>query len=278
MRGMFTRMYDEFGERWATEFDDFLHRMFLDEEELRRALDGYVAFAVEAMRLQKRFERELTYVEKTYEEAARAVYRNREYMMSVYLPGLLLSHYVWPHHYRQKEFFQATFVPTVALAGAASFVEVGVGTGLYSRLLLEHVPEAEGIGYDVSPSSCDYAALQMHRFGCESRFDVVLRDVVRRPPHERTRFLVCVEVLEHLPDPVRLLLILRQMLEPGGKAFVTAALDAPNEDHIYLYRSPDEVLAHLRRAGFALEQYLAAAAYAPKEDEPVPVVAAFVVS
>ncbi|MGE3853037.1 MAG: hypothetical protein AB7K09_14940, partial [Planctomycetota bacterium] len=91
--------------------------------------------------------------------------------------------------------------------------------------------------------------------------------------------LVCVEVLEHLEQPVAFLKVLRASLAPGGKAFITAALNAAHTDHIYLYRNREEVWEHLRAAGFTLEQSFVAAAYAPPgPDVPVPLAAAFVVS
>ena len=85
-------------------------------------------------------------------------------------------------------------------------------------------------------------------------------------------------MLEHLEEPVALLRALRAMLVPGGKAFITAAINAPNADHIYLYRNQEEVLAQLESAGFCLEQGFVAAAYRPRGNEPVPAIAAFIVT
>ena len=94
------------------------------------------------------------------------------------------------------------------------------------------------------------------------RFHVELRDVVDDPPAP-TDWLVSVEVLEHLEDPVRFLRGLRALLNERGKAFVTTALNAPNADHIYLYRNAAEVCVQLDAAGFAIEQYFCALAGKP---------------
>jgi hypothetical protein len=67
-------------------------------------------------------------------------------------------------------------------------------------------------------------------------------------------------------------------MAPGAKAFITAALNAAHADHIYLYRTPEAVLAHLVEAGFTLEQSFVGAAYKPSAPGvPVPLAAAFVV-
>jgi 2-polyprenyl-3-methyl-5-hydroxy-6-metoxy-1,4-benzoquinol methylase len=88
----------------------------------------------------------------------------------------------------------------------------------------------------------------------------------------------CIEVLEHLSDPQLFLDHLRKLLRPGGHGFVTAALTAPNADHIYLYWTPAEVIAQLEKAGFVVRDYVEELAYEGQPGEIVPKVAAFIVS
>jgi SAM-dependent methyltransferase len=268
----------ELGPRWAHVLDASVRRLFPGEAELTAAVQGYSRFAMQVLRLQMRFEKERAYVAKSYAEALENVYANDTYMRSEYLPGLLLSHYLWPHHYRQRLFFEHVFVAEMQRAGARSFYDVGVGTGFYSRLALVSVMDLRGIGYDISPSSKSFAEWQARAFGVADRLRVELRDVVDDPPAP-TDWLVSVEVLEHLEDPVRFLRGLRAILSEGGKAFVTTALNAPNADHIYLYRNAAEVCAQLDDAGFAVEQYFCALAGKPSfKGAPVAEVAAFVVT
>jgi 2-polyprenyl-3-methyl-5-hydroxy-6-metoxy-1,4-benzoquinol methylase len=279
MRTLVARNYGAFGDKWAMDLETLLDLMFgNDKDALYSAIDGYATFAMDALRLQKRFEKERNYIKKSYGEAAQAVYHNETYMMSLYLPGILLSHYLWPHHYRQKEFCEVSFIRDIQRARDQTFWDVGIGTGFYSRLVLEKAPDAVGRGYDISEYSKRYTEMQVRKFGFHSRYSVTLRDVIHDTPREQASFLVSVEVLEHLEDPLSFLRALRQMLKPGGKAFVTAAITAPNEDHIYLYNNSEEVLEHLRKADFKLEQCLVAAGYPPKTDEPVPLIGAYIVT
>jgi 2-polyprenyl-3-methyl-5-hydroxy-6-metoxy-1,4-benzoquinol methylase len=104
------------------------------------------------------------------------------------------------------------------------------------------------------------------------------RDVIASPPLRRWPFLVCIEVLEHLEDPVTFLKALRAMMEPSGTGLISAAVTAPNEDHIYLYNSPDEVRCQLKEAGFNVFAEQVDFAYEPKANEPVPTNAAFIVT
>ena len=266
-----------FGPSWTADFEDTLQHLYADPTARELAVKGYASFALDSMRRQARFERERTYPAKTYAEAAAEVYFDEDHMHAQYLPGLLLSHFLWPHHYRQLQFFEMAFVATMARRPHALFAEIGIGTGLYSRRVLQRVIAARGMGFDISPSSKAFAENHLRAYGFGHRYGVELCDVITTPIG-RFDSLICVEVLEPLEDPLTFLRALRESLAPGGKAFITAAVNAANADHIYLYRSADEVLRHLDSAGFVLEQGFIGAAYKLAQPGlPVPVAAAFVV-
>lgn len=272
------RSLETFGSSWADDFDEALAHLFSDDDQLSAAVKGYAAFAMTSLRLQARFERTGEYEAKTYAQAASQVYHNDSYMQAEYLPGLFLSHYLWPHHYRQLQFFGMMFLGYLEAAGVDSFMEVGVGTGLYSRIALQRNPKLIGRGVDISASSQRFAERQMAAFGFSDRYSVALEDVVTQTPGGSAQALICVEVLEHLEDPVEFLRALRRVMNAGGKAFITAALNAAHTDHIYLYRTASEVAEQLVAAGFEVEQYFVGHAYAPiRAGIPVPLAAAFVV-
>jgi len=277
-RALIDRALSVFGGDWAADFEDALTTLCPDDAALEAAAKGYSAFAFDSMRRQKAFELTRQYPHKTYAEAAGEVYFNAEHMIREYLPGLLLSHFLWPHHYRQLQFFDTAFIGAMHQSAQQRFAEVGVGTAVYSRRLLTRLPASTGIGYDVSPSSCQFARRHIESAGMQARYTMHEQDIIARPI-ALVPWLVCVEVLEHLEQPVEFLRSLHAGLAPGGKAFITAALNAAHTDHIYLYRSGEEVWEHLRAAGFTLEQYFVAAAYSPPgPGVPVPLAAAFVVS
>ena len=273
------RQRDTFGDEWVQQFGTTLSRLVAtSDERLISAVRGYVNFALDGMRLQKKFEKKLEYENKSYLDASNAVYQNKEYMFGMYLPGILLSHYLWPHHYRQFQFYQRSFLPSFASAPVAEFCDIGPGTGFYSRQLLTASPRAEGWAFDMSPSSLEYSATQLAAFGVASRWHEEIRDIVLDTPARQWPFLVCIEVLEHLEDPLAFLKALRKMLMPGGRGLISAAVTAPNEDHIYLYNSGFEVRAQIEEAGFVVLDSQEDPAYTPKGAEPVPINAAFVVS
>lgn len=275
--GLIGRAIAAFGAPWLQAFEQLLAGFFADDATLAAAARGYSQFALDAMRRQKAFEASGAYPHKSHAQAAAEVYFNARHMADDYLPGLLLSHYLWPHHYRQLQFFETAFIAPMRLANDQRFAEVGVGTGLYSQQLLAALPGALGAGYDISPSACEFAAMHLLRFGLQQRYTLHQQDILQTPM-PAVPWLVCVEVLEHLDDPVVFLRALRAALPSGGRAFITAALNAAHADHIHLYRHSEEVWQDLQAAGFVLEQSCTSAAYAPpRPGVPVPLAAAFVV-
>jgi SAM-dependent methyltransferase len=276
-KGLIERAEAAFGSEWSADFGCLIASLFANEEQLTAAAKGYTAFAFDSMRRQKAFETSRVYPNKTYAEAAKEVYFNADHMVDEYLPGLLLSHYLWPHHYRQIQFFDTAFLAPMAQSPSKLFAEIGIGTAAYSRRVLERIQQAHGRGYDISPSSCRYAERHVEAIDAMSRYVVKCQDILANPI-EPVPWLICVEVLEHLEDPVGFLRALRVAVAPGGRAFITAAVNAAHTDHIYLYRQAQDVELHLVEAGFVIEQAFSAPAFAPPEPGvPVPVAAAFVV-
>ena len=166
MGGTVGKAHATFGGDWAARFGETLDRVFGDDtRKLELAMQGYVRFALEATKLQKRFQKDRRYAAKMYAEAASEVYHNEGYMMDLYLPGILLSHYLWPHHYRQLEYFHGRFMPRVQSAAEKLFYDVGVGTGFYSRQMLAAAPQAQGVAFDISEFSLRYATNQIRAFG-----------------------------------------------------------------------------------------------------------------
>jgi SAM-dependent methyltransferase len=265
LAGVIDKQYGEFGSEWLSEFDaDLATFLSGDMEKLRLATQGYIKFALDGMLLQKRFDKTGRYEPKTYEQAAAEVYQNEQYMQTLYLPGIYLSHFLWRHHFIQHLYFLDQFVPKVKAHGGTSYYDVGVGTGFYLREMLRRIPGLRGHGFDLSPSSLSYTNRMVTAFGLRERCTLNLQNILTDPPSPPASFLTNVEVLEHLEDPLAFLKGLNKLLAPGGLGMITAAVTAPNADHIYLYNSVDELVAQVREAGFIAIDYREDKAYEPR--------------
>lgn len=251
--GIVERDYATFGDPWAQAFSRDLETMFGPPDDLRweEAIRGYVLFSLDALRSQKFFEDNGRYKASNYAEVKRDYWDNPEFMLVNYLPGMFISYYLWPHHYRLLRYYVDEIVPHVVERGGDHFCEVGTGTAVYSRATLDRVPGSRGTGYDISPHSLSFGARVLKAFGVDDRYSLELRDIVASPPAP-TDYVICQEVLEHLEDPETFVGALHAMVEPGGLAYITAAVTAGHSDHIYLFNSAAEVQAMLERAGFSI--------------------------
>ena len=271
-----SKRIEDFGQVWVDDFEKELRTFFSDDASLIKATDGYGAFALDGMKLQKRFDKEREYIPKNYADVAATVYHSHSYMFDLYLPGILLSQFLWPHHYEQLKFFRERFVPKIRSIGGTSFYDVGIGTGFYSKEMLRELPNMSGTGCDISEHSLDHTAKMLARWELKDRYTLELGDVMSGR-WALADCVISIEVLEHLEDPPSFLRALFSMLRPGGMGYLTAAINAPNEDHIYLYRSIEEVLNEVEDAGFRVIEHAEYVGYVPKEGESAPSVGACIV-
>ena len=266
-----------FGDAWVTALGEEVSVYFNNDNVLlENAVEGYGRFCIEAMRLQRRFDKTLRYDAISYAEALETVYQNDAYMRTVYLPALLLSHYMWPHHFRQLQWVRENFFSRLSGNGFRTFFDVGIGTGFYSKELLRALPDMRGWGFDISDSSIDHTGLMLQRWSLSDRYTLREQEV---SAEVEGGFDCCVsvELLEHLEDPTVLLRSIRRAMRDGALGLLTAALDAPNRDHIYLYRKNDTVRHQIEASGFEVLQEANFAAYEVGEGETVPQAACFIV-
>jgi|RhiMethySRZTD1v2_1073278.scaffolds.fasta_scaffold00942_10 SAM-dependent methyltransferase len=276
-RKTFLDVQSTFGTSWERDFDAHLGRLFgTNPAAYEQAVTGYAKFSIDAMRLQKLFNKTKKYEDVSYDDASRTVYQNAAYMLDVYLPGIFVSQFLWRHHYRQIQHYRSRFLPLLATLDDPRFYEVGTGTGFYCVQALRHDPRIRGYGIDTSPLSRRFTLNHVNGWGLGGAFQSLDSDIFTTDL-EPLPGLQCVEVLEHLPDPVRFLQRLRAMLRPGGYGFIAVAITAPQADHIYLYWEPRDVLPHLDAAGFDVMEHAEEPAYEGAPGEIVPKVAAFLV-
>lgn len=235
------------------------------------AMAGYHAMCKTLLKHQAYYNRHQTYMPITYDQALESVYLNDQYMLSEYLPGLFISHWLWPHHYQQLKFFEKTFLSMIKQKRGKVLLEVGVGSGAYSYHALKVAPGLAIRAIDVSPAAIEFSTVIN-----PSRFHAHL-GTIEQQPDESEDWLVCVEVLEHLEDPELFLYEVDRVLKPGGHAFITAAINAGSPDHIFLYNSPDQVENQLLNAGFRVLDKFSAQAESSKDRQLVPEVVAFLV-
>jgi SAM-dependent methyltransferase len=269
------RQEKEFGARWKEEVsENVLLLLGGDEDRWKDALFGYADFSMEAIREQNFFEQYRRYRNSSASELLANCYEDENFMMTTYLPGLFLSHFLWKHHYRLLLFFRNEVLPD--LRSPEFFYEIGVGTGLYSREMLRAFPSVSGKGIDISRHSLEFTKRFLDLSGVLPRYAREQMDIFKTNLRSDTAdFVICQEVLEHLEHPEKLCSAILSLVKPGAKAYITAAINAAHTDHIYLFRTESEVEAMLRSTGWKILKSRAEYAYEGKSAEITPCVAAF---
>jgi 2-polyprenyl-3-methyl-5-hydroxy-6-metoxy-1,4-benzoquinol methylase len=241
-----TRAAVEFGDQWESELSVTIERAFgMDDTGWSLAVDGYAEFCTDALRSQVFFEHKGHYKASSYADVSQACYHNAEFMFRSYLPGMLLSHYVWPHHHRMLQWFRSLSHQL----NIKTFAEVGTGCGMYSKEALRLFVDSTGVGYDISPHSLLFTKRLTEQFGMDGRYETKVQDIIAEPPVQ-SDLVICQEVLEHLEDPALFCRSLFRMTKPGGYGYITAAINAAHVDHIYLYHTVAEVIEQIKAAGF----------------------------
>lgn len=229
-----------------------LKRGFADKPWPKWAAGGTLKFnrSVIQAEIQFRETQQYNHGLDDFELVNEAVYKDGQVMEGYYLVGLLLSYFTWIHHYWMLQFFQGKFLARDGSVG--SIMEIGVGHGLFSLLASRRWGQASITMTDVSEHSLAFARRLLTSDGRTEGVTYLHFDVMKATPLPRVDRLICSEVLEHIPDPLALLRQILDALQPGGLAFVTAAINAPQIDHIYLFSSRQDVEAMVAEAGLAL--------------------------
>jgi 2-polyprenyl-3-methyl-5-hydroxy-6-metoxy-1,4-benzoquinol methylase len=186
------------------------------------------------------------YTSKSFDEVNKRVYDNPD-VMEYYMHGLLLSQFLWTHHYDILLYFND--IINRNKDSIKNYLEVGGGHGLYISEAISII--GAGASYqvvDISKSSLEMARRMINN----NSVTYTLSDVFEFFPEKKYDFITMGEVLEHVEDPVRLLEKLYELLDENGKVIITTPTNAPAIDHIYLFKNAEDIREVIRKAGFKI--------------------------
>ena len=204
------------------------------------------------------------------DEAVSSVYDNEEVMVR-YMLGLGLSQFLWSQHFDLFKFYRQV-IRSYGLSQKENFLEIGSGHGLFLFELFKAVGLEKRLDVvDISKTSINISKdfIKSLYPNMQNKVHFIHSDIVDYSPSKKYDFITMGEVLEHVPDPVRVLEGLRCLLCKDGVAYISTAVNSPALDHIYHFHSTDEIRVMLRHAGFeVLEERIAPAEdYSPEKLE-----------
>lgn len=241
--GVFDDRYDAMTDAFFKKYIGILQR---DDKDLDYAIDCYLQMLADVTDETVEFLRTGKYTSTTFAEVNSRVYSSPG-VMEYYMHGLLLSQFLFKHHYQTLSFFIDTLPQLINTT--KSYLEVGAGHGFYlSRALAILDEHTTFTVVDISETSLKFA----REFTGDNRVDYILGDIFEFDNGKKYDFITLGEVLEHVEDPRGLLLKLNSLLCDDGVLFFTTPTNAPAIDHIYLFNNVEEIRDIVISAGFRI--------------------------
>ena len=228
-------------EAFFSNYEQLLHK---EGKDLPFALDCYLRVCEDVIDEQLRFVETGKYSCTSFDEVNKRVYGNPE-VMSYYMHGLLVTQYLWAHHYDILQFFFKNF--SAFTADIKNVLEVGGGHGLFTNEVIKQLSE----GYTYTMVDISETSIEMSKeFVKSGHVDYILQDVYQFESEQKFDFIIMGEVLEHLEDPLGIMKKLHSLGTDNATAFITAPCNSPAIDHIYLFRNPNEIIQLFNEAGW----------------------------
>ena len=242
------RMDDAFRKRARLFFGRYVAYLESAGRTLDFGLECFRRLRASVQEERIKFLRSGRYANESFADVNRAVYGNPE-MMQSYIHGLAFAQFLWPEQYRRFSFFCENL--DAYRDSIDSYLEVGGGHGLYVMEASQRLrPRTRFDVVDISTSSLELAK----GVATDPRIHYQLTDIFDLPDRPQYDFITMGEVLEHVERPRELLAKIRTLLSDRGHAYITTPANAPMVDHIYLFRSADEIRAMLHESGFSIER------------------------
>ncbi|MBB6371649.1 class I SAM-dependent methyltransferase [Chryseobacterium shigense] len=237
-------------ENYIKDYDGFIskYREILEKKNLTfdDSINYYLKMIGDFNEEMLDFIRTNKYRNTSFDEVNRAMYNNPDVMVS-HMHGLLLSQFLWKHHYAVYQYFKTQIQQYLPVE---SYLEIGAGHGLYLEAAMEKIGDnCTFEALDISESSLELTKSLIKSekvvYHLKNVFDYTDED-------EKKDFITMGEVLEHVEDPLSLLNKIKSLIKPDGTIFITTPTNAPSIDHIYLFNNIQEIRDLIHEAGLEI--------------------------
>lgn len=182
---------------------------------------------------------------KSQVDAEKNVYSNKEFM-TYYMYGLMFSQLLWKQHFDVFLYLKKN-LPRLLANKNPKILEVGAGHGLFTYMVKQWYPDYEH--YEVVDISERSLEIARRIAGTDGRVTYLHKNIFDFDSDGEYDFIMLGEVLEHLDEPALMLSKLSRLLNKDGILWLTVPANSPAPDHVYLFKSRDEVLSLIQSCG-----------------------------
>ena len=169
-------------------------------------------------------------------------------VMTYYMNALLISQVMWKHHFNIFMYFQSHLKTLFKGYSTICILDIGPGHGFFSYLVKKEFPDYETIDIvDISDTSLEMTKKIIGFDGEKIKYTKI--NIFDYDDSSKYDFIVLGEVLEHLDEPKQILIKLSKLLKPGGLLWITTPTNSPALDHVYLFKTKEEVLTLIADSG-----------------------------
>lgn len=180
---------------------------------------------------------------------------SRKDIMSYYMNALLISQILWKHHFDMFIYFRESLKKYYKNNDEITILDVGPGHGFFSYIIKTDVPNYFKLDIvDISESSL-IVTKQIIGDKNEKIF-FFNEDIFNFDSPYKYDLIILGEVLEHLDNPIEILQKLSNLLSEKGVLWLTTPTNSPALDHVYLFKSKEEVVDLIKLSGFDVTDLL----------------------
>lgn len=137
----------------------------------------------------------------------------------------------------------------------AEVADLGCGSGMILCDVLALKPGWRGHGLDISPAAVNYARRLAAHKGTGERADFRVGDIARLPFETNALDLVIAsEVVEHLPEPERVIAEIARVLRPGGQLILTMPMESHTPAHLHALNRPEDFNSLCAKANLSVRR------------------------
>jgi SAM-dependent methyltransferase len=233
---------------------------YLESENIpiEYAVEAYQKLCNDMMKCQVYFMKTGKYPTSSSEEANENIYSN-EAVMKLYMIGLAISQFFWATHYEMYSCLIGSIRKNSP--NIKSYLEIGPGHGLFLNKAIELIePGSKITAVDISSTSMAITKSIITYFKPENtNVNYHIIDMLKLNLDEKYDFITMGEVLEHVNFPETLLLKLRDLMNKNARTFVSTCVNCPAIDHVYHFKTVDEIREMFHKCGLIIEEERVAA-------------------